>query len=424
MKNQRNANFRLLLATVLAASMLAPAWAASKNKLDARVRDLTEYFDKVQKDPNKAVPGEILGKAQGLVIMRNYKAGFIVGISGGHGVAIVKDKATGQWGPVGFVRAGEGSFGLQAGVQRNDMILALMNSDGLKVLTDPSFKLGVDVRATVGPLSAGDQANFKTDNTPVLVYGDTRGLFGGAALQTGGVFPDGGDNEDYYGREVKMSDILVGGHVAPTEAAKLLAAKIEQYAPPATPAAKPVVVEEPKPVAPEQKPLTAEDSVLVYVTAKVEAIDPAAREITLKDELGHVVTFCVDKRVKRLNEIQEGDEVTAAYYISLAGELRPPTEEEKLNPIDIREGAARAPKDTEPAAGALRTIRVVTTVAGLDLPTRTVTLTGPMGNYATVRAKNVENLKKLHLDDTIVVTYTEAFAISVDKVQSSKPKQD
>ena len=170
--------------------------------------------------------------------------------------------------------------------------------------------------------------------------------------------------------------------------------------------------------------MTAEDSILVYVTAKVDDIDHAAREITLRDELGHVVTFTVDKRVKRLDEIQEGDEVTAAYYISLAGELRPPTEEEKQNPLEIQAGAARAPKGTEPAAGALRTIRVVTTVAGLDLPTRTVTLTGPMGNYATVRAKNVDNLKKLHLDDTIVVTYTEALAIAVDKAPASKPKQN
>jgi hypothetical protein len=37
-------------------------------------------------------------------------------------VAIAKDKTTGKWGPVGFVRAGEGSFGFRAGAQRNDMI--------------------------------------------------------------------------------------------------------------------------------------------------------------------------------------------------------------------------------------------------------------------------------------------------------------
>src|SRR5262249_11957864 len=126
------------------------------------------------------------------------------------------------------------SFGFQAGAQRNDLILVLMNSDGVKILTDANLKLGVDVRATAGPKSVGDQANLKTDDTPVLVYGDTRGLFGGAALETGGVFPDAGDNEEYYGKKLTMSEILVGGKAEPTEAAKLLGEKIEQYAKPAT----------------------------------------------------------------------------------------------------------------------------------------------------------------------------------------------
>ncbi len=78
-----------------------------------------------------------------------------------------------------------------------------------------------------------------------------------------------------------------------------------------------------------QKPLSAERTILVSVTAKVEAIDQAKREVTLKGPLGNVVTFVVDERVKRLNEVKVGDEVTADYYVSLAGELRAPTKEEK-----------------------------------------------------------------------------------------------
>lgn len=120
----------------------------------------------VQKDPANAVPAEILRKAEGLIVMRTYKAGFIVGVAGGGGVTLVRNKTTGKWGPVGFLKAGEGSFGFQAGGQRSDMILVLMNSDGVKLLTEPNMKLGVDVRATVGPKSAGDQANLKTDKTP------------------------------------------------------------------------------------------------------------------------------------------------------------------------------------------------------------------------------------------------------------------
>jgi hypothetical protein len=163
------------------------------------------------------------------------------------------------------------------------------------------------------------------------------------------------------------------------------------------------------------KPPSAERSILTSVTAKVEAIDYAKREVTLKGPLGNVVSFAVDERVKRLNEIKVGDEVAAEYYVSLAGELRAPTEDEKKNPLTILTAEVSAPKDTSPAAGAGRAFKVVATVIGLDLPTQSLTLEGPLGNSGTIRAENVEKLKQLHLGDTIIVTYTEALAISLQK---------
>ena len=168
-------------------------------------------------------------------------------------------------------------------------------------------------------------------------------------------------------------------------------------------------------------PLSAEKTILATVTAKVEAIDQAKREVTLKGPLGNVVTFVVDQRVKRLDEVKVGDEVTADYYVSLAGEVRAPTEEEKKNPLTIVEGGARAPKDTSPAAGGLRAFKVVATVVGLDLPTQSVTLEGPLGNSGTIRVEQVEKLKQLRLSDTIIVTYTEALAVSLQKLERKQP---
>ena len=171
------------------------------------------------------------------------------------------------------------------------------------------------------------------------------------------------------------------------------------------------------------KPLSAERTILVTVTAKVQAIDQGKRQVTLKGPLGNVVTFIVDERVKRLGEVKVGDEVTADYYVSLAGELRAPTAEEKETPLTIIAGGARAPKDTSPAGGVLRAFKVVARVVGLDLPTQSVTLEGPLGNSGTIRAENVEKLKQLRLGDTVVVTYTEALAISLQKSQSGKAKE-
>jgi hypothetical protein len=159
------------------------------------------------------------------------------------------------------------------------------------------------------------------------------------------------------------------------------------------------------------------------ITASVEAVDPGKREVTLKGPLGNTATFVVDQRVKRLNEFKVGDHVTANCYVAIAGELREPTAEEKQAPLTVMGGLARAPQGAEPAGGGLHQIKAVTTVEGIDLPTQTVTLKGPRENYVTVKAQDPENLKKLRLGDTIVVTYTEALAVSLEKALAVKDKK-
>jgi hypothetical protein len=157
------------------------------------------------------------------------------------------------------------------------------------------------------------------------------------------------------------------------------------------------------------------DAVLVSVTASVQAIDAKTREVTLKGPLGNTVTFTVDKRVKRFDEIKVGDYVTAEYYVSVAAEVREPTAEEKEHPLVVLEGAAKAPPGTSPAAGGLRRFKVVTTIEGLDRPTQTVTVKGPLGNYVTARVLDSSRLTEVRIGQTIVVTYTEALAVSLEK---------
>jgi len=159
-----------------------------------------------------------------------------------------------------------------------------------------------------------------------------------------------------------------------------------------------------------------EAGVLVSVTATVESINQDTRELTLKGPLGNSVTLTVDKRVKRLNKVKVGDEVTADYFVSLAAELRKPTPEEEKNPIQVVEVAGKTSADAPPGAGAMRQYKVVTTIEGLDRPTQTVTVKGPMGHYVTARVKRPEVLNEMQLGENIVVTYTEAMAVSLHKV--------
>ena len=162
-------------------------------------------------------------------------------------------------------------------------------------------------------------------------------------------------------------------------------------------------------------PLSAERAALVSVTAKVQAIDQTTREVTLKGPLGNLVTFTVDSRVARLNEVKVGDDVTAEYYVSVAADVRPPTEAEKANPYQELTEKAKAPAGTQPAAGGLRVVKAVVTIEGLDRPTKSVTVKGPKGNLATIEVADVANLPKLRIGDTVIVTYTEALAVSLQK---------
>ena len=154
---------------------------------------------------------------------------------------------------------------------------------------------------------------------------------------------------------------------------------------------------------------------LLTVTATVEAVDVAKREVTLKGPEGNHVTLTVGDKVERLNEVKKGDQVTVDYYIGIAGELRPPTEEEKKTPYLVMEDEAKTPKGEAPAGAVARTVRVVATVDALDLTAQTATLKGPKGRYLTVRVDDPAKLKSAKIGDTVVVVATEGLAVSLDK---------
>lgn len=208
--------------------------AASQEDIDLQIRERTASFVGMQQDPEKLVPPEILQKAEGLVLLERVKAGFIFAYEGGGGVAVVKDKKTGKWGPAAVLKAGNASFGFQAGGQKSFVVLVLMNATGTRLLIDSNMKIGVDARATAGPHTAGADASLTTDETPVLVYSDVGGLFAGASIEGGALVPDNKANASYYGQPlITMKEILFDQKVKSTEAAQELARKIEEYSKPA-----------------------------------------------------------------------------------------------------------------------------------------------------------------------------------------------
>ncbi len=167
---------------------------------------------------------------------------------------------------------------------------------------------------------------------------------------------------------------------------------------------------------PKDAPMGRVETMKATMSAEVTAIDQTTREITLKGPEGNEQSFTVGDAVKRLDEVKVGDVVRLDYVVSVAAEVRKPTAAEAAHPLVIMDAAGRADTNSIPAAGVARRFKVVTTIEALDRRNETVTVKGPMGRYLTVRAADPERLTKVRIGETVVIVYTEAAVLSLEKV--------
>jgi hypothetical protein len=169
---------------------------------------------------------------------------------------------------------------------------------------------------------------------------------------------------------------------------------------------------------PAKPVLSRENAAFLSVTGTITDIDYSTREVTLQGPQGRIETFVVDKRVQRLNEAKVGDKVTVDYYLGFNAEVRKPTAEEEQNPLVVLSTASKAGPEAEPAAVGVRRIRAVVTIEGLDRRAETVTVKGPRGRYYVARVADPSRLEQVHIGETIVMTFTEAAAVSLNPAQN------
>jgi SH3 domain-containing YSC84-like protein 1 len=223
-----------LFTCVLLLGLAAPAFAIDKADCEKRIRSLTVKFDALQSNPEKRVPPEMLGKAQGIVLIDRTKAGFVFAFAGGGGVAMVKDAKSGNWSPPAFMRANEASLGLQVGGQQSFIVVLLMNTNAIKSLTDSDFHWGGEASGTAGDNSAKVDGTVPSEpQKAMLIYSDSTGLYGGVAVKGGDLAPDYDANAAYYSQSLSPREILFENKAKPTEATTTLAQKITQACKPA-----------------------------------------------------------------------------------------------------------------------------------------------------------------------------------------------
>lgn len=156
------------------------------------------------------------------------------------------------------------------------------------------------------------------------------------------------------------------------------------------------------------------------ISAVITNIDAKTREITLEGDLGNFITLTAGPEVTRFDEFSVGDLVTATYASSISGELRAPTEAELAEPIKVLDSAAIADEHMDPGAAVGVAIRAVCTIEGMNRVTRTVMLKDADGDFHIIDDVDPENMKGVALGDTIIVTITRAFALTLEKQPSAK----
>jgi len=204
---------KLLLLTLLV-SFCAVAFAADKqapeSKASDRVQAAADVLNQIQSAPDSGIPREILSKAECVAVVPSMlNGGFIVGAKYGRGLASCR--TTKGWSAPAFFMTTGGSVGFQIGGQAIDLVMLIMNNDGMQRLLSSKFALGADASVAAGPV--GRHAEGNTDwkmRAQVLTYSRARGVFAGVSLNGAVVKQDKDSTREFYGHMVTFSAALTG----------------------------------------------------------------------------------------------------------------------------------------------------------------------------------------------------------------------
>jgi SH3 domain-containing YSC84-like protein 1 len=212
---------RLILAVAAGLAVSSSAGAALRSADAARLAAAARVVHAL----NTTIPGDSWRGARCVIVIPELKkTAFIVG--GEYGRGVMSCRSGSGWGAPVFMQLAKGSWGLQAGAEQIDLVMLVMNEQGVQRLLESQVHLGVDASIAAGPM--GRQAQAATDasaTAAILSYSRAQGLFAGVNMSGGVLRPDDEANRATYGPNATPRTILAGSGIsAPTEATALLSA--------------------------------------------------------------------------------------------------------------------------------------------------------------------------------------------------------
>ena len=161
----------------------------------------------------------------------------------------------------------------------------------------------------------------------------------------------------------------------------------------------------------DEAKISMSTSQTVILQATVEAINHETREVTLRGPEGRTLDLVASEEARNLNQVNVGDIIDIEYEQGMSIEVFAADEAEAG--AGGFAAVARPEEGETPAMVAIDAIVVTAVVEEINLEANTFKLRGPSGVVKEFEARNPENLKKAAVGDLVVITYTEAIAMSL-----------
>jgi len=225
---------KALLLTSLWLSFCPRLAAATGDQERDRLKESGQVMKEILGTPED-IPQNLLNKAECVIVLPSVKK-VAVGIGGSYGRGVMTCRRganfDGPWSTPTMMESTGGNFGLQIGGQATDFVILVVNPRGARNMMHSKVKLGADASVAAGPkgrdASAATTASMQAE---MLSYSRSRGVFGGVSLEGSTLKPDGGANENLYGKEVSAEDIIVRGAVPTPAEASLLLSTLTEHSP-------------------------------------------------------------------------------------------------------------------------------------------------------------------------------------------------
>lgn len=178
-----------------------------------------------------AIPANVWAHAKGVIILNQFKAGFLLGVQDGYGVIMVK-KPNGHWSLPVLLNAGEASLGFQLGAKSVQSIFIITDENTPRMLFKNRFNIGVDAKAVAGPKAAEAEHNREEIlKTPLLAYSKSAGLYAGATVKAGHISRNDAANFELYNTRYTMPELLYSDWVQPPKEVQPLMALVQTLSP-------------------------------------------------------------------------------------------------------------------------------------------------------------------------------------------------